>query len=988
MRDVRFSLWRSLLSGLLCVVWALPGVAQRYAFKTYGQAQGLKNLNVDSMLQDRDGFLWMGTDNGLFRYDGSRFQRFGAAEGLTNPYVISLAEDSTGLLWAGTGGGLFYRRSRASGGDGLFKEVLYQGKPIGVGVDSSLAMLADGRRLVVGNYRLFVVSQGTDGVPRVQTALESKEFSGLAPDEAITSVLARSDHEIWLGCGHGLCEFREGKLRRWGAVQGVPEALWFALFASRDGTLWARSNDRVVALPKGAARFEDRTAGDPGRFANNYYVSFAETSDGKIATAAKTGLALWKDGRWSFLDEAQGLSASPVSSLLVDREGRIWMGLVGHGAARWLGYGTWENWTTADGLGSSIVWGILSDEKKRIWVADDSGVSLSDPSRTRFRSVTDSLGNIARSMQGIAEDRHGKIWAISGQGVLIRIDPATLKITRYPDVSSGHQILADTQGGVWISTEQGLYWLEDNATAGQRPVRVDLAGAPTTDVFRVVEDAHGSLWAASLGGLFERVNGTWRSVPVDVPSLSRQFVDIGFGADGTLWAVTDYSKVWKITLREGRIVAAQRMGPQEVSSEMAVFARSDRRGRVWVGHDQGVDVFDGTIWRLFNTDDGLLWDDMNSKAFFADRDGSVWIGSSAGLSHFTGSALSVSAAPRAPRIDSIRYGNESFGSGGFRTPWHGKPLEIHFSPLAYEHEDELTYRYRLSEIDPDWISTNQSEAHYSPLTPGAYTFELVSIDPVSHSTSPAAKVHFVIAPRWWQTGLSGVAEVLLVLAGVLLAVRLRIRHLLRRQQELEALVSSRTRELEQLATRDTLTGLWNRNWIVELLLSEFTRAKRMDTTLAVVLIDIDYFKSINDTHGHLAGDAVLREIGRRFAIGIRTYDAAGRYGGEEFLVLLPQPQRLSEIGFAALRARLEGLKDALTAEPILVNEEHLTVTCSFGVALAGGDSLTDTQDALAAADLSLYRAKKRGRNRIEYASVEPVSASSAALREGSSQEPT
>jgi diguanylate cyclase (GGDEF)-like protein len=342
------------------------------------------------------------------------------------------------------------------------------------------------------------------------------------------------------------------------------------------------------------------------------------------------------------------------------------------------------------------------------------------------------------------------------------------------------------------------------------------------------------------------------------------------------------------------------------------------------------------------------------------------------MSHYIGTSLAAVTPPPAPRIDSVMYGPASLGVSGFTTPWHGKPLDIRFSPIAYEHENEFNYRYRMDAIDPDWIATNQSTAHYSPLPPGAYTFELVSVDPISRTVSPATVLHFVIVPRWWQSWLAGLTEVLVVLACVLLAWRLRVRHLLRRQQELEALISARTQELEKLATRDTLTGLWNRNRIVELLLSEAARAKRTGTVLAVVLIDIDFFKSINDDHGHLAGDAVLREIGLRFANGIRAYDAAGRYGGEEFLVLLPHQQRLSDLEMSTVGARLEKLKTALTREPIVVNGKSLKVTCSIGVALAGSNYIADTEDALAAADLALYLAKKRGRNRIEYASADPA----------------
>lgn len=187
-----------------------------------------------------------------------------------------------------------------------------------------------------------------------------------------------------------------------------------------------------------------------------------------------------------------------------------------------------------------------------------------------------------------------------------------------------------------------------------------------------------------------------------------------------------------------------------------------------------------------------------------------------------------------------------------------------------------------------------------------------------------------------------------------LRVRLRAgRRILDLQEELV-----RAREaLREEATHDGLTGLLNRRALLEVVEAEAERAGRDERPLAVLLADLDRFKTINDTHGHLAGDAVLREAARRMKSVIRRYDGLGRYGGEEFLAVLPGSD-----GEAA-RAEAERVRQAVAAEPFSFGDASVEVTCSIGVAWstapAGADALVRQ------ADVALYVAKNRGRNRVE-----------------------
>ncbi len=167
-------------------------------------------------------------------------------------------------------------------------------------------------------------------------------------------------------------------------------------------------------------------------------------------------------------------------------------------------------------------------------------------------------------------------------------------------------------------------------------------------------------------------------------------------------------------------------------------------------------------------------------------------------------------------------------------------------------------------------------------------------------------------------------------------------------------------EIERLATRDFLTGLWNRGAIIERLNRELARARRESCPLGVILADIDHFKRINDSYGHSAGDAVLQKTAERLIETVRPYDFVGRYGGEEFLILVNQRNLMDTVSIAKRLCR------AIAATPIGVAGTSTTVTASFGV--AGTDSLgvTDHGALIDAADRALYRAKNLGRNRVEW----------------------
>jgi diguanylate cyclase (GGDEF)-like protein len=944
----------------VALLTATHASAQRYSFRIYGQQDGLKNLNVVCMLKDREGYLWLGTDNGLFRYDGARFVEYNTSAGLTNPYVSALAEDSSGNLWAGTANGLFVLKGQS------FQELRFNGQSLSIGLDSALASLPDSRLLAVSRSRLFEIMPAPSE-PKgwtVEPLAGTGDFRQLSSAENVVSVYVDDELRIWFGCNDALCSMAGGKLTRWGVERGVPESSWMAIFEDHKGTLWARSTRNVIALGNGKMLFQSRSAGQESELADNHYISFGETQAGEIITPGAEGIALWTRNHWKYYPVAEGLNTYAVESIYVDPDGLIWSGIEGHGLCRWLRYSAWENWTTADGLESPIVWGIVLDDNGRIWAADDKGVSVSDPERTHFSSALEHLST--ESIIGITEDPKGHIWAVSGTGVLWKFDDdLTLRPRRIAKTTDANEIYADPYGKIWISTEEGLYVCDSSACS---PHKVTLAALDSGNVYRVVAAPDGTLWAGGDYGIFYNSGGDWHPVASSLTGpearLIGQVTDMDLAADGSLWIVNGFSRVVKLKVAKGRILSAHVLGPDDISSTSTLFVRSDHRGYIWVGHDRGVDVFDGHSWHLITANQGLLWNDTDANAFTAGGDDTVWIGTSEGISHYTGAPFELTPELPTPQVSRISYGGDPVRPGG-KLLWKQAALELLFSPFAYQQEDQISYEYRLDGIDRDWQRSDSPETRYPALLrPGDYTFQLRTVSQVSNAVSPLTTVRFTIVPNWWQTDWF---KLLCVIGGVSLLMtvwKLRVHHLLAKQKQLEWLVAARTRELREQATHDALTGLWNQRAILEIMNRELERAQRENSSVTIALIDLDHFKQVNDTWGHLVGDAVLREFGERFREAIRSYDAAGRYGGEEFLVILPH------LSGDAVPLRAVELHSALTKLPIPTGEERITVTCSMGVVTLDGQQEGIQpwlkQEALSAADTALYHAKRNGRNRIEF----------------------
>ena len=935
---------------VLCIA-QLTCAAQRYTFGEY--TEGLGNLNISCLAQDRTGYLWVGTQNGLYRYDGSRFEHYGKINGLPERMVENLFAGPDGTLWVGTTTGIFFERR-----DGGFQEVAPPNETGRFLPRYGTAFTANKQDEVVAATErgaFLLRHTGPD-----QWAAHRMNLEG----GSIWSAQYARDGALWYGCGTGLCRLAEGKTTRLDAALKLPEEHWTNLLLARNGHMWVRGGVHVGELTAAGDRFELHDL--PASYTAEPFPALAEDGQGRILTSQGPSLAMWEAGQWRMVTERNGLSRFELQTVFVDREASVWIGVVGHGLKRWVGQDQWEGFTAADGLSNDLVWASTRDRKGRLWIGTESGLDWIPAGGDTPRPWRET-GLRTTRVDALEVSPDGAIWMGSAAGSVTRINPDTLVGVQWK-VPEVYRIVTDRHRRIWVATTGGLYAVDADKAANGPKLVADAALLNVRQRFSDLSlDPEGRLWAAGDHGIFVRDGGGWHRID---PGDSGANPDL-IAADhqGNLWAAGPSQNLMRLRVEGYRIAKAEQIGRPPLLSQQVVSLLVDHRGWLWLGQDAGLTVFDGGKWHSFTQDDGLIWNDTDSFALSEDGDGSLWIGTSGGISHLIDPQSVHVSPPPAPAFSHVTYGAVGLGNGS-SAQWRSEPLIVSMAILSFRGMHDIAMRYRL--IGPQgtgWEETRETDVRYRHLPPGNYRFEVKAVDSAGNSESPLAVFSFRITPLWWQNRYLQVGLVLLAIAIVAFSSRRKLNQLLQQKKELEEAVTLRTIDLElekaellrtreqmrRFAERDDLTGLWNHRIIVERLSREVDRSRREGTPLSIILVDLDDFKSINDTFGHLAGDAVLKGTSTTLQRLVRSYDWVGRYGGEEFLLVLPGSD------FAGAQMRAEDLRAALEAARVEYGETQIGVTGSFGVASGFPAS---SESMIRAADEALYDAKSRGRNCI------------------------
>jgi signal transduction histidine kinase/CheY-like chemotaxis protein/ligand-binding sensor domain-containing protein len=609
-------------------------------------------------------------------------------------------------------------------------------------------------------------------------------------------VIVDSDASLYLGCGTGICQLNGSHLQLWGEKEGVQTDAWRTFLRTSSGTIWAEGDKHMAALPHGETHFQSRDV--PGNEDLDWAKPLSEDQQGRIITISDSRLLRWERGAWTAFGKQQGLLAYDIHGLLATRTGEIWFGSDGHGLNRWLGYNLWEHWTAAEGLPSDQIWSILRDSRGRLWTGTETGLAFLDPQTNRFIPWSFPKSTPVTRVSSIAESKNGDLWLATAH-MLVRMgfkrgSLGAQRVAQMTFAGSIQRVLIGTDNRVWIATTEGLYEV-DPETGTNANAKIEGRLSLKQPIWDMAEGAGGRLFVRTTAELFCLEGTLWKRILLsDGTRLGGSEPVLTVDERDSIWTNSERG-VLNIEVRNNRAVRITPYGEKDLGSDMVVFFSRDHRGFTWIGLDTGIVFFDGNRMRPLNQNDGLIWDDTDSRAFLEDNDGSVWIGTSGGLSHLLDPTSYTKPATLALSAVSATFGERNLEEG-LRSPlpWRNAPLVIKLA-TPFRDGTSLRLRYRLAGLEDHWIQAIGHQFRYPQLQPGSYTFEAIATDPARAQDSAVYRIPFAINPPWWRSSAALITEACLFLLVIGLAWKARERVLVSRQAELETVVAVRTADL-------------------------------------------------------------------------------------------------------------------------------------------------------------------------------------------------
>ncbi|WP_062059178.1 MULTISPECIES: ligand-binding sensor domain-containing diguanylate cyclase [unclassified Cellvibrio] len=955
---------------------------------------------VNAIVQDKLGFIWIGGENGLARYDGRTLLYFKSdlsGDGsLPLNYIFQMVVDSKNTLWLATEEGLI----RYDIGVNRFERVTTIGS-FTIDVDSVSALEIDANdQLYVGTARgLYVIDPSQQHMrfflPRPPLTIEPNI-------EQIRDILIDDKKNVWLAtAGMGVAVLNPNT-EKFNYFLHNPQdsgslghnSVRSVLQDSRGRIWFGTYGNGVSRLDAGSEIFQRYVynADVSGSIGGNIIWDIKEDAAGNILFAIdQRGLARFDEESEHFVHyrhrpyDLTSLVSDQLRVIYEDNNNDLWFGASPSGVSFYSrNTNKFRHFITQPSdpfsLSNNSILRIIEAADGMLWVGTEGGLNRLDPATgkvTRYlANPTDPAALRANAVLALEEDSDGQIWVGTWGGGLHRLNPHSGIFSRYfPNPSESGSINSefiwditkDRNDNIWIATETGGLNRYEKSTDSFIHYYHDpkIKGGITGNfISSLMADSKGNLWLGGYTGVnvFNLKNETFTQIPYETgfsnSTNSKNTKAFFEDSKGRVWIGTQHRgvNIFDTRSKEFRYLdTSDGLPSQNVSGIL-----EDDNQNIWLATGNGLVKIDSLSEKItiFGREAELAGSNYNREALLKDRNGRLYFGSSEGITSFHPAELRSDSAPPPIRLVSFRIFNKEVNLGEnspLKVPifiadkislsYKDSMFTFGFSALDYRNSKTIHYSYKLDGFDQDWIDVGRNaNAVYTNLGPGKYTFRVRASNDDEHwYTGQSLEVRIQAPP--WRTWWAYVLYVIIIFS----ALYYRHSHIVLR---------ANARAYQAQATKDALTGVYNRFGLGQIAEGVFSNSETK-RGVGVALFDVDHFKLINDRCGHDSGDYVLKNVARIAKDTIRHSDHFGRWGGEEFVLI------------CVVRDPEDGM-ELIDKVRIAIREFNFgldgiaKVTVSAGFAMVS--EVDSFESALKRADTAMYEAKKSGRDRIVLAS--------------------
>jgi ligand-binding sensor domain-containing protein/serine phosphatase RsbU (regulator of sigma subunit) len=771
-----------------------------YKIDIWQVEQGFAQNVVDAIIQTRDGYLWLGTLDGLIRFDGIRFTQFNKQKysQFKGNEIRSLFEDSDGTLWIGTDGGLTCYKN------GVFTAIKTEKNEE---FNTLTSIIKDSKGTIWVGCKF-----GGVGFVKGDTLVSYKPKEHTI-SKKIFSILEDSQGNMWFGGEGGLTKRTPlGHFITYTTESGLDCDFVYQLCSRKNGELWIGTDNGLYQYHEQGRRF-NRYGLEEGLPNIQVTTLYEDRDQNLLGGTDGGGLIRVRDGKIETLGTEDGLASGLIYAICEDHEGSLWVGTLEGGLHR-LRDSRFTTYTVRQGLAHDSVNCVFEGRGGMIWVGTEGGVSRLNDGKVD-RTITMDNGLLSNFVNDITEDNSGALW-ISMDNGLQRIKDGTLMRFSARDGLPGDsfgELCSDRNGSIWIGTSLGLTRYNE----GKFSLFTQKDGLAGIEIYVIYESHSGEIWVSTENGDIDRLNnGSITRISAQQLLIRNTVIEcIHEDSEGVIY-IGSRSGLTRI---KGGIFT-NFTTTNGLSDNFVNTILEDDLGTLWIGSRTGLsrvskkeleDFANGKINTIhpisFNEEDGMISRWCRSKGW-KSRNGKLWIPTVKGLVMVDPARIKSNLIAPPVIIEEITIDGESgYSSSGLTNlskenplviPPGKKRIEFHYTALSFLKPRKIKFKLKLEGFDSDWVEVgNIRNNTYAALSPGHYNFRVLASNSDGIWNKTGAAIPFVLEPYFYNTTWFYVISVLVVTLLTFLAFRMRVNQLKARQRELRRLVDIRTKALNE-----------------------------------------------------------------------------------------------------------------------------------------------------------------------------------------------